>query len=109
MTQKNKFTLLATALMIGASSLSASGQTSRQAFGTGDLPEFLKAYDLDGDGKLSVEERQAFEKASRSPTRVPGNYQKSVPPRRPVKSWGGPFMEDRLSPLKPSGWLMRRR
>jgi Ca2+-binding EF-hand superfamily protein len=65
MTQKNKFTLLATALMIGASSLSASGQTSRQAFGTGDLPEFLKAYDLDGDGKLSVEERQAFEKASR--------------------------------------------
>ena len=59
-------TLLATALLLGAAAtVSAQTPPARQPFGTGELPEFLKAYDLDGNGKLSVEERQAFEKACR--------------------------------------------
>jgi Ca2+-binding EF-hand superfamily protein len=37
----------------------------RQAFGTGELPAILKPYDLNNDGKLSVEERQAFLKTIR--------------------------------------------
>jgi Ca2+-binding EF-hand superfamily protein len=57
-------TLLATALLIGGAV--ANAQTPpRKPFGTGDLPAFLKPYDLDGDGKLSAEERQAFEQATR--------------------------------------------
>jgi hypothetical protein len=57
-------TLLATALLIGAGI--ANAQTApRKPFGTGELPALLKPYDLDGDGKLSAEERQAFEKAMR--------------------------------------------
>ncbi len=61
-----------TLILISASLLISSGahaQTTEPApprpFGTGELPEFLKSYDLDEDGKLSVEERQAFEKAMR--------------------------------------------
>lgn len=62
-------TLLATALLLAAAATTAKAQTPpttpRIPFGTGELPEFLKAYDLDGNGKLSAEERQAFEKACR--------------------------------------------
>ncbi|MFZ9936701.1 MAG: EF-hand domain-containing protein [Luteolibacter sp.] len=61
-----------TPIHIGASLLFAAfahAQTTEPApprpFGTGDLPEFLKPFDLDEDGKLSVEERQAYEKAMR--------------------------------------------
>lgn len=59
-------------ILIGASLLISSGahaQTTEpvppRPFGTGELPEFLKPFDLDEDGKLSVEERQAYEKAMR--------------------------------------------
>lgn len=63
---KTTTTLLAGALLFGAAaSLNAQTPPLRQPFGTGELPEFLKPYDLDGDGKLSVEERQAFQKACR--------------------------------------------
>ncbi len=58
-------TLLAAAMLFGAASVTAYAQPDRKPFGTGELPEFLKPYDLDGDGKLSVEERQAYEKATR--------------------------------------------
>ena len=57
-----------TALLATAMAATVHGQEAkppRQAFGTGELPEFLKPYDLDNDGKLSVEERQAFEQAVR--------------------------------------------
>jgi Ca2+-binding EF-hand superfamily protein len=61
-------TLLAAALLLGVSIPIANAQTpapDRKAFGTGELPEFLKPYDIDEDGKLSIEERQAYEKATR--------------------------------------------
>lgn len=46
-------------------SFTAARAEDRKPFGNGTLPEFLKPYDVDGDGKLSVEERQAYEKAVR--------------------------------------------
>jgi Ca2+-binding EF-hand superfamily protein len=61
-------TLLATTLLFGVASTRVDAQTNgptRKPFGTGELPEFLKPYDLNSDGKLSVEERQAYEKALR--------------------------------------------
>ena len=60
-----KPTLLSAVLAAAVSSALAQAPTppQRQAFGTGELPEILKPYDLDKDGKLSVEERQAFFKA----------------------------------------------
>lgn len=60
-----KPTLLSAVLAAAVSSALAQAPTppQRQAFGTGELPEILKPYDLDNDGKLSVEERQAFIKA----------------------------------------------
>lgn len=36
---------------------------TRQPFGTGELPEVMKPFDVNADGKLSAEERQAFETA----------------------------------------------
>jgi Ca2+-binding EF-hand superfamily protein len=58
--------VLLSAVLAGAVS-SAMAQVptppKRNPFGSGALPEILKPYDLDGDGKLSVEERQAFIKA----------------------------------------------
>ncbi|MCX6874130.1 MAG: EF-hand domain-containing protein [Verrucomicrobia bacterium] len=57
-------TLLATALLFGVATIKVDAQT-RKPFGTGELPELLKPYDLNNDGKLSVEERQAYEKALR--------------------------------------------
>jgi Ca2+-binding EF-hand superfamily protein len=35
----------------------------RTPFGSGELPEAAKPFDVDGDGKLSAEERQAFAEA----------------------------------------------
>ena len=68
-----------TPILIAASLLAAAGVHAQDTgpvprpFGTGELPEFLKPYDLDGDGKLSIEERQAFEKAVRDARpRTPG-------------------------------------
>lgn len=64
MAMKKTSTLLAVALLCGAAHAQTTSPT-RRSFGTGELPEFLKPYDLDQDGKLSVEERQAFEKVER--------------------------------------------
>ena len=57
--------LLSAVLASAVTSAFAQAPTppKRHAFGTGELPEILKPYDLDKDGKLSVEERQAFIKA----------------------------------------------
>jgi Ca2+-binding EF-hand superfamily protein len=60
--------VLISAVLAGAvSSALAQAPTppKRNPFGSGALPEILKTYDVDGDGKLSVEERQAFIKAMR--------------------------------------------
>lgn len=58
--------LIATTLLLAAGIHAQTTEpTPPRPFGTGELPEFLKPYDLDGDGKLSIEERQAFEKAMR--------------------------------------------
>lgn len=61
-------TLLAAAMLLGFATTAANAQPTgpnRKPFGTGELPEFLKPYDLDDDGKLSIEERQAYEQATR--------------------------------------------
>ncbi len=59
----------ATHLLLICSALAGTAASSRaderKPFGNGTLPEFLKAYDVDADGKLSVEERQAYQKATR--------------------------------------------
>ena len=78
-------TLLFAALALSAAPLSQAGD--RQAFGNGELPEALKAFDLDNDGKLNVEERKAFEQAVRDglvvrPVRPPHNGD-GTPPVRP--------------------------
>ncbi len=59
-------------MLLGVAATKAQAQTepNRRPFGTGELPDFLKTYDLNGDGKLSVEERLAYEKATRE-TRPP--------------------------------------
>ena len=57
--------LMATSLLLAAAARAQTTPPAPRPFGTGELPEFLKPYDLDGDGKLSAEERQAFEKAVR--------------------------------------------
>lgn len=62
-TMKTTTALLFGALLFGAAANAQS--PTRQRFGTGELPEFLKPYDLDGDGKLSEEEHQAAMKALR--------------------------------------------
>lgn len=54
--------ILCTALVASAVVVKAE---DRKPFGNGILPEFLKVYDVNTDGKLSVEERQAYEKAIR--------------------------------------------
>lgn len=57
--------LIASSLLLAAAARAQTPPPAPRPFGTGELPEFLKPYDLDGDGKLSAEERQAFEKAVR--------------------------------------------
>jgi hypothetical protein len=59
---KMKITLILTSLLALAG-LAQAGP--RVPFGTGELPEVMKPYDVDADGKLNAEERQAFVKAMR--------------------------------------------
>ena len=67
--KKTTSTLLAATILLGGAAFaqtpSTSTSTSRSQFGTGGLPEFLKPYDLNSDGVLSVEEHQAYVKALR--------------------------------------------
>ena len=57
--------LLSAVLMAAAAPASHAADPPRNPFGNGALPEILKPYDVDGDGKLSEEERQAYLKAVR--------------------------------------------
>lgn len=66
---KKSTTLLAATIFLSVLTVNAGAQTTttppKKAFGSGELPEFLKPYDINEDGKLSIEERQAYEKAIR--------------------------------------------
>jgi Ca2+-binding EF-hand superfamily protein len=53
-------TLLYSVAVLSAAPLSMAADPPRNPFGKGDLPEILKPFDVDGDGKLSEEERQAY-------------------------------------------------
>jgi Ca2+-binding EF-hand superfamily protein len=53
---------------LAALTLMGAGNSARavdKTFGDGSLPDFLKPFDVDGDGKLSAEERQAAKAAIR--------------------------------------------
>lgn len=70
-------TLLASALLLGAAAtVSAQTPPPRLPFSTGELKEFMKPFDIDGDGKLSTEEYQAYVKACRE----------AKPPRPGIKN-----------------------
>jgi Ca2+-binding EF-hand superfamily protein len=56
-------TLILCTTLLGSAAVSKAAD--RKPFGNGTLPEVLKPYDVDKNGKLSVEERQAYEKAMR--------------------------------------------
>ena len=70
-------TLLLSAALAAVAPLARAGD--RNPFGNGELPEILKPYDVDGDGKLSEEERQAYLKAVRE-----GQAQHPERPDRPA-------------------------
>ncbi len=55
--------LLSAALLVAAPAANAG---DRNPFGDGSLPDILKPFDVDGDGRLSEEERQAFVAAVRA-------------------------------------------
>ena len=61
-----KLTTLLTLAAAGAITITSA--SAQRVFGDGTLPEKLAPYDVDGDGQLSVEERQAF-KAARKEAR----------------------------------------
>lgn len=71
--------LLFSAVLLAAAPAANAGD--RSPFGNGELPEFLQAFDVDGDRRLSEEERQAYLQAIRDgqvprpdrPDRPPGN------------------------------------
>lgn len=81
---KLQTTLLLSAVLTVTAGLSRAGDPPRNPFGNGGLPEILKAYDVDGDGKLSEEERQAFIQAVKD-----GTAPKPERPARPGKPEGG--------------------
>jgi Ca2+-binding EF-hand superfamily protein len=57
--------LLTFAAHAGGPAAGGGKPAPRKPFGTGELPEILKPFDLDNDGKLNAEEHQAFLKATR--------------------------------------------
>jgi Ca2+-binding EF-hand superfamily protein len=52
--------LLLSAVLLAAAPAARAVDPPRNPFGNGELPEILKPFDVDGDGKLSEEERQAY-------------------------------------------------
>ena len=58
-----KYAMLLTSFLVLAGLPVHAGD--RKPFGTGELPDIMKAFDVNGDGKLGPEERQAFEAAIR--------------------------------------------
>ncbi len=73
-------TLLLSAALTVTAGLSRAQDPPRNPFGNGGLPEILKPFDVDGDGKLSEEERQAFIQAIKD-----GTVPKPVRPDRPER------------------------
>ena len=55
---KIKTTLILSAALLGVTATTKAAD--RNPFGNGHLPDILKPFDVNNDGKLSVEERQAF-------------------------------------------------
>src|SRR5436190_8351818 len=53
-------TILLSAVLLAPASFVKAVDPPRNPFGSGGLPEILKPFDVDGDGKLSEEERQAY-------------------------------------------------
>lgn len=75
-------TLLLSAVLLAAAPAGQAADPPRNPFGSGELPEILKPFDVDNDGKLSEEERQAYIKAVKEgqvarPGRPPGERPKN--------------------------------
>jgi Ca2+-binding EF-hand superfamily protein len=81
---KSQNTLILCAALLGLTP--TSNAVDRKPFGTGGLPEMLKTFDLDSDGRLSEEERQAFVAAVRA-----GEIAR---PERPDTPTGNPWDTD---------------
>ena len=79
-------TLLLSAVLMAAAPSARAVDPPRNPFGNGELPEILKPFDVDGDGKLSEEERQAYLQAVHD-----GQVQRPGPGRpgepRPGNPW----------------------
>ena len=58
-----KYAMLLTSFLVLAGLPAHAGD--RKPFGTGELPEIMKPFDVNNNGKLDAEERQAFEAAMR--------------------------------------------
>lgn len=68
--KKHTIILLSAVLLTGTRFAKAADPVPpvRNPFGTGELPEFLKPFDVNHDGKLDEEERQAYRDAARDGT-----------------------------------------
>jgi len=78
---KLKTTLLFSAALLAI--VPAANAADRNPFGNGGLPEIFKPFDVDGDGKLNEEERQALRDAIRA-----GELPR---PERPDRPHGNPW------------------
>jgi len=72
---KLRSTILFSAVLLAAA---PAANADRGPFGNGELPEILKPFDVDGDGRLSEEERQAYLEAVRA-----GQVDRPDRPNRP--------------------------
>ena len=79
---KLRTTFLLSAVLVAFAPPVTAGD--RNPFGNGELPEILKPFDENGDGRLSEEERQAYVAAVRA-GEVPH------PPARPDRPHGNPW------------------
>jgi Ca2+-binding EF-hand superfamily protein len=89
---RNPIMKLHTAILLSAVLLAirpAATAGDRNPFGNGELPEILKPFDVDGDGKLSTEERQAFVAAVRA-----GEVPRPNHPDHPDNPGGNPWDTD---------------
>lgn len=84
---KLKTTLLFSAALLAIAP--AVNAADRNPFGNGELPEILKPFDLDNDGKLNEEERQAVRDAIRA-----GELPRPERPEHPDRPHGNPWDTD---------------
>jgi Ca2+-binding EF-hand superfamily protein len=82
---KSSTTLLLSTVLAALALPAGAGE--RNPFGNGELPEILKPFDVDGDGRLSEEERQAYIAAVRA-------GEVAHPPGRPDRPRGNPWDTD---------------